>query len=88
MKNKLVDLNNHLFAELERLSDEDLQGEELTAEINRAKAITGVASQIIANGTLALKAKVIADNSLSKATFRTIPSRSAMRESTRTAMSR
>lgn len=65
MKNKLVYLNNHLFAELERLSDEDLQGEELTAEINRAKAITGVASQIIANGTLALKAKVIADNSLS-----------------------
>ena len=65
MKNKLVDLNNHLFAELERLSDEDLQGDELTAEIDRAKAITGVASQIIANGTLALKARVIADNSLS-----------------------
>lgn len=65
MKNKLVDLNNHLFAELERLSDEDLQGDELTAEIDRAKVITGVASQIIANGTLALKARVIADNSLS-----------------------
>lgn len=64
-ENKLVDLNNHLFAELERLSDEDLQGDELTAEIDRAKAITGVASQIIANGTLALKARVIADNSLS-----------------------
>ena len=36
MKNKLVDLNNHLFAEMERLSDEDLQGDELTAEIDRA----------------------------------------------------
>ena len=44
MKNKLVDLNNHLFAELERLSDEDLQGDELTAEIDRAKAITGVSN--------------------------------------------
>lgn len=53
------------ISDLERLSDEDLQGDELTAEIDRAKAITGVASQIIANGTLALKARVIADNSLS-----------------------
>ena len=32
MKNTLVDLNNHLFAELERLSDEDLTSEELEAE--------------------------------------------------------
>lgn len=41
MKNTLVDLNNHLFAELERLSDEDLTGEELEAEISRSKALTG-----------------------------------------------
>ena len=32
-KNKLTDLNNHLFAELERLGDEDLKGEELEKEI-------------------------------------------------------
>ncbi|MPM21479.1 hypothetical protein SDC9_67923 [bioreactor metagenome] len=56
MKNKLSDLNNHLFLQLERLGDEDLTGEQLSEEITRAKAVTGLASQIIANGTLVLKA--------------------------------
>jgi hypothetical protein len=56
MKNKLTDLNNHLFAQLERLGDEELTGEQLTEEISRSKAVTGLASQIIANGTLVLKA--------------------------------
>lgn len=46
MKNKLLDLNNHLFAEIERLSDEDLSDEELEKEIERAKAITGISNQI------------------------------------------
>jgi len=61
MKNTLGDLNNHLFAEMERLSDEDLSGEKLTEEINRAKALSQVATQIILNGSLALKAKVAYD---------------------------
>lgn len=56
MKNKLTDLNNHLFAQLERLSEEDLKGDQLLEEISRAKAVTGVASQIIANGNLVFKA--------------------------------
>lgn len=57
MNNKLSDLNNHLFAELERLSDEDLKGEELENEIDRARAITAVSTQIINNGALALRAE-------------------------------
>lgn len=57
MRNTLGDLNNHLFAQLERLSDEDIKGEQLKEEIVRAKAVTGLASQIIANGTLVLKGK-------------------------------
>lgn len=59
MKNTLGDLNNHLFAQLERLSDEDIQGEQLKEEMARAKAVTGLASQIIANGQLVLKARAI-----------------------------
>lgn len=56
MQNKLTDLNNLLFAQLERLSEEDLSPEDMEKEIHRAKAVTGVASQIIANGNLVLRA--------------------------------
>lgn len=62
MKNTLEDLNNHLFAELERLSDEELKGDNLREEIDRAKAVTGVASKIIENGNLVLDAKKLADD--------------------------
>lgn len=60
MKNTLTDLNNHLFSQLERLGDEDLKGEELQDEIERAKAITVISTQIISTGSLALKAKTFA----------------------------
>ncbi len=64
MKNTLGDLNNHLFAQLERLGDESVKGEALLEEINRAKAITGIASQIVANGNLALRAQEFAQEYL------------------------
>lgn len=59
--NTLEALNNHLFAELERLGEEDLKGDELKEEINRAKAITGVASQVISNANLVLQAQRFLD---------------------------
>lgn len=55
-KNKLVDLNDHLFAELARLGDEDLKGDELKEELDRAKALSDVSEKIINNASLMLKA--------------------------------
>ena len=57
MKNKLTDLNDHLFAQLERLGEESLHGEALQREVERSKAIIGVAAQIIGNARLALDAQ-------------------------------
>lgn len=48
-KNKMMHLNNHLFMQLERLNDENMDENKLKQEISRAKAISGVANQIINN---------------------------------------
>ena len=56
MKNKLTDLNNHLFAQLERLSIEDLDAEAIEREVRRTEAIVSVADQITGNADLQLKA--------------------------------
>lgn len=66
MKNTLGDLNNHLFMQLERLNDEDIKGEELQEEINRAKAVTSIASQIISNANIVLQAKKIEAETLGR----------------------
>lgn len=56
MKNKLADLNNHLFAQIERLSDEELSTEQIDQEVERAKAIVGVSDQIVGVASLQFKA--------------------------------
>lgn len=57
MKNKLTDLNDHLFAQMERLSDESLKGKLLKEEITRSEAVTKVSTQIISNAAIVLKAE-------------------------------
>lgn len=56
-KNRLLDLNDHLFEQLERLNDDDLKGEDLDQEIKRAASISNISKQIIDTGRLALDAK-------------------------------
>lgn len=60
-KNTLMDLNNHLFAELERLGDEKLSDEELEREIKRAHAIQRTAQQVISNANVMLSAARLQD---------------------------
>ena len=55
-KNKLVDLNNHLFEQLERLNDDKLTDEELEQEIDRANAMAHIGSVIVNNSKVALTA--------------------------------
>lgn len=60
MKNKLSDLNNHLFAQLERLSDEELTPEQIENEAKRGAAIVAVADTIVRNAALQIQAAKIA----------------------------
>jgi hypothetical protein len=62
MKNNLLDLNDHLFAAMERLSDESMSGDELEKEIKRAHASAKIAQSIVSNASLALKAQQLHDD--------------------------
>ncbi|MDB4876417.1 MAG: hypothetical protein JWM41_2863 [Gemmatimonadetes bacterium] len=63
MKNRLTDLNDALFLQLERLADDELTGEAIAGEIKRAEAIVLVADKIVDNARLQLQAcKLVADH--------------------------
>lgn len=56
MQNTLGDLNNHLFAQLEKLDDDNLNEEDLESEIKRTEAMAKISEQIIRTGELQFKA--------------------------------
>jgi len=58
-KNKISDLNNHLFAQLERLNNDDISCDQLQLEINRSKAISEVADMIIESSKVTIEAMKI-----------------------------
>lgn len=65
-RNKLTDLNNHLFAQIERLGDEDLSEDKLKLECDRAKSIALIGDKIINNAKLVLDASKFKYNNLPK----------------------
>lgn len=65
-KNKLINLNDHLFMQIERLTDGGITGDMLTIEIVRSKALSQLACQIILNARLALDAQVKINESMIK----------------------
>jgi hypothetical protein len=60
MKNKLGDLRDHLFAEIERMGDESLTSDQLIIEAGRARTICMVAEQIVAVDRLVIDAIEVA----------------------------
>lgn len=61
-KNKLTDLNNHLFAQLERLGEEGLNEDQIKSEVTRSKAICGIASQVVKSAKVTIDAmKLVSD---------------------------
>lgn len=59
-KNKLTDLNNYLFEQLERINNDDLNPEELDTALKKAEAVTKIAETVIKNGELQFKAANLA----------------------------
>lgn len=56
MTHKLSDLNNHLFAQLDRLAKDGMSAEEIETEVKRADAIVALADQVTKGADTQLKA--------------------------------
>lgn len=66
-RNRLVDLHNILFEQLERLNDEELSDKDLERELERTKAMVEVGKTIIANAQTAVNAqKIVSDYDIRK----------------------
>lgn len=56
MSNNMTSLNNHLFAQLDRLANAELTADQIDQEVKRADAIVSLADQVSRNADLQLKA--------------------------------
>lgn len=55
-KNKMSDLRDHLFAQLERLNDDSLTPEQIEAEAKRSGAIVDLSDQLVTMSRVQLDA--------------------------------
>lgn len=58
MNNRLIDLNDHLFKQLDRLNTDYITPEKMTLELERSKGLIGISREIIANARLRMDAEV------------------------------
>jgi hypothetical protein len=69
-KNRLSDLNDHPFAQLERLADENLTPEQIETEFKRGSADASIADQILRPATLQVQAaKIMSDHGHDPASY-------------------
>lgn len=62
MPHKITDLNEHLFAQLDRLDDDTLTPEQIEKEVDRTHAIVAVSEQIIRSANVSLEvAKLVGE---------------------------
>lgn len=73
MKNTLTDLNNYLFEQLERITDDSLTDDQLEKELKKTEAIVKVGETIIENGNLAFQTMKHMDSYGYTTTKRTVP---------------
>lgn len=62
MKNRITDLNDHLFAQIERLSTEGLSKEQLEIEVQRTDAMVKIADMVVDNARLGIQAATLVAN--------------------------
>lgn len=80
MKNKLSDLNDILFAQLERLTSDDLPADQIEQEVSRTQSVVQIADRIVDTARLQLDcAKFLADHGGKP---RTLPASLALPEKT------
>ncbi|CDD75571.1 phage protein [Cryptobacterium sp. CAG:338] len=64
MADTISHIRNALVTQLDRLTNDNLEGEQLKTEINRARAMSEISEQVLDAGRLALQAARFVDSSL------------------------